>query len=247
MIARFAIFGYLPTLRVILVCGPVGLLWSYCCLSFAGYLKCVRGLSTGYTRKIFHVLIFLSAVAVQTFWGFAAVCLFGAMVSLVIAYALFCGVGNKFYEALAREEDGPHRTYYIVLPYFATLIGGVVNNILFGPLAIIGYLVGGLGDAAGEPVGTRWGRHRYVIPAFGKAPATTRSYEGSLGVLIVSLAALFIAIAITPAIHLNARSAITLPAIAMACTVVEAISPHGWDNTPMQIVPALLAAALLSR
>jgi phytol kinase len=247
MIARFAIFGYLPTLPVILVCGPVGLLWSYCCLSFAGYLKCVRGLSTGYTRKIFHVLIFLSAVAVQTFWGFAAVCLFGAMVSLVIAYALFCGVGNKFYEALAREEDGPHRTYYIVLPYFATLIGGVVNNILFGPLAIIGYLVGGLGDAAGEPVGTRWGRHRYVIPAFGKAPATTRSYEGSLGVLIVSLAALFIAIAITPAIHLNARSAITLPAIAMACTVVEAISPHGWDNTPMQIVPALLAAALLSR
>jgi phytol kinase len=247
MIARFAIFGHLPTLRVILVCGPVGLLWCYCCLSFAGYLKCVRGFSTGYTRKIFHVLIFLSAVAVQAFWGFAAVCLFGTMVSLVIAYALFRGVGNKFYEALAREQDGPHRTYYIVLPYFATLIGGVVNNILFGPLAIIGYLVGGLGDAAGEPVGTRWGRHRYVIPAFGKTRATTRSYEGSLGVLIVSLAALFIATAITPDIHLNARSAITLPVIAMACTVVEAISPHGWDNTSMQIVPALLAAALLSR
>jgi hypothetical protein len=61
------------------------------------------------------------------------------------------------------------------------------------------------------------------------------------------LTALFIAIAISPGIHLNARSAIALPAIAIACTVIEAVSPHGWDNTPMQIVPTLLAALLLSR
>ena len=245
MITRSAILSHLPTLQVVFLCGPLALLWSYCCLRFAGYLKCVRGFNTGYTRKIFHVSIFLSAVAVQRFWGFAAVCLFGTMVSLVIGYAVFCGAGNRFYEALAREQDGPRRTYYIVLPYFATLIGGVASNIFFGPLAVIGYLVGGLGDAAGEPVGTRWGKHYYFIPAFGRAPATTRSYEGSLGVLIVSLIGLFIAIAISPDIHLNVRSAITLPFIAMACTVVEAVSPHGWDNTPMQIVPTLLAATFL--
>jgi phytol kinase len=167
------------------------------------------------------------------------------MVSLVIAYALVLGVGNKFYEALAREQDRPHRTCYIILPYFATLVGGLANNILFGPLSALGYLVGGLGDAAGEPVGTRWGKHRYLVPTFGKTPATTRSYEGSLGVLIVSLAALFIATAITPDIHLNAQAAITLPVIAVACTLVEAVSPHGWDNTPMQIVPTLLVAVLL--
>jgi phytol kinase len=247
MLTRSLILSHLSTLAVILLCGPLALLWAYCCLSFAGYLKCVRGFNTGYTRKIFHVLIFLSAVAVQTFWGFAAVCLFGTMVSLVIAYAVLRGAGNRFYEALAREQDGPHRTYYIVLPYFATLIGGVASNIFFGPLAVVGYLVGGLGDAAGEPVGTRWGKHRYLIPAFGRAPGTTRSYEGSLGVLIVSLTALFLATAISPDIHLNARSAITLPVIAIACTLVEAVSPHGWDNTPMQIVPTLLAATLLLR
>jgi phytol kinase len=245
MLARFLIFNHLPSLRVMLICGPVGLLWSYCCLRLAAYLKSVRGLSTGYTRKVFHVLIFISAFAVQTLWGFAAVCLFGAMVSLVIAYALFRGAGNKFYEAITREQDRPHRTRYIVLPYFATLVGGVANNIFFGPLSTLGYLVGGLGDAAGEPVGTRWGKHRYLVPAFGSTPATTRSYEGSLGVLVVSLAALFIAIAFSPDIHFNARTAFTLPMIAVVCTIVEAVSPHGWDNTPMQIVPALLAATLL--
>jgi phytol kinase len=190
-------------------------------------------------------LIFLSAVAVQARWGFAAVCLFGTMVSIVIAYAVFRGTNNKFYEALAREQDGPHRTYYIVVPYFATLIGGVASNILFGPLSIVGYLVGGLGDAAGEPVGTRWGKHRYAMPGFRKS-ATTKSYEGSLGVLVASLVALLIGVAISPFLHFGVRSAIALPAIAIACTLVEAVAPHGWDNTPMQFVPTLLVAVFLS-
>jgi phytol kinase len=184
-------------------------------------------------------------VVVQALWGFLAVCLFGSMVSIVVAYAVWKGSGHSFYEALAREQDGSDRTYYIVVPYFATMIGGLTNNLVFGPLAIIGYLVGGLGDAAGEPVGTRWGKHRYVIP-IGKTE-TTRSYEGSLGVLIVSLAALLIGIVVSPDLQLNLRTIILLPVIASACAVVEAVSPHGWDNTPMQIVPALLTALLLWR
>jgi phytol kinase len=169
------------------------------------------------------------------------------MVSLVLGFAVFRGAGSSFYEALAREQDRPHRTYFIVLPYFATLIGGIANNIFFGPLSVVGYLVGGLGDAAGEPVGTRWGRHRYNIPTFGKIPVSTRSYEGSLGVLITSLAALFIAVAISPDIYLNVRTLVTLPAIALACTLIEAVSPHGWDNTPMQILPTFLVAILLMK
>jgi hypothetical protein len=28
-------------------------------------------------------------------------------------------------------------------------------------------------------------------------------------------------------------------------TLVEAVSPHGWDNATMQVVPALLGAVLL--
>jgi phytol kinase len=214
-------------------------------LSFAAHLKVARGVRTGYTRKIFHCLIFLSVVVVQALWGFFAVCLFGSMVSVVVAYAVWRGSGHRFYEALAREQDRPNRTYYIVAPYFATMIGGLMSNLVFGPLALMGYLVGGLGDAAGEPVGTRWGKHRYAIPVFGKSPV--RSYEGSLGVLIVSLAALTIGIALSPELHFNIRTMVLLPLIAIACAFVEAVSPHGWDNTPMQIVPTLLSAALLVR
>src|SRR5262245_62034909 len=189
--------NYSLSIIALLFCGPLALLWSYGCLSFAAHLK-RRGFRTGYTRKIFHCLIFLSVVVVQAVWGFLAVCLFGSMVSVVVAYAVWQGGGHRFYEALAREQDRPHRTYYIVAPYFATMIGGLASNLVFGPLALMGYLVGGLGDAAGEPVGTRWGKHRYAIPVIGR---TQRSYEGSLGVLVVSLAALTIGIALTPDLH----------------------------------------------
>jgi phytol kinase len=229
----------------ILLGALVALVWSYSCLSFAAHLKTSHRLRTGYTRKLFHVLIFASAVFVQALGGFWAVCVFGSMVTLVVGYAVFRGRGDRLYEALARKQDGPNRTYYIVIPYFATLIGGMTSNIFFGPLAVVGYLVGGLGDAAGEPAGVRWGRHRYRIP-FGNE-LVSKTIEGSIAVLAASLVALLISIAISPELRFDLRSLIVLPVIAIVCTLVEAFSPRGWDNVPMQIVPTVLAAFLLSK
>jgi phytol kinase len=240
----FRFIGNIPPLGVVLWGGLISLLWSYICLWLAAYFKRVGGLRTGYTRKIFHVLTFSTVVTIQMLWGLPAVCLFGAMASLVIGYAVVRGAGHPLYEALAREADAPHRTYYIIVPYFATLLGGVVSNLLFGPLSVIGYLVCGLGDAAGEPIGTRWGNHRYAVPGPGKV-ASMRSLEGSVGVLIVSLIVLFLGAAINPQIHFTPRLFLALPAIAASCAVVEAASPHGWDNITMQIVPATMAFILL--
>lgn len=209
-----------------------------------GLPKTVRGVKTGYTRKAFHVLTFLTAATLQLTGGLPYVCLFGGMTTLVLAYALIRGEGHPLYEAIAREKDEPYRTYYIVIPYIATLVGGVVGNIWFGPVSIIGYLVGGLGDAAGEPVGTRWGAHRYVVPTLSTVK-TTRSIEGSIGVFIVSVVSVAVGMLLIPEVTLSARSLLVIPAIALASTFLEAISPHGWDNATMQLAPALLAAQLL--
>jgi phytol kinase len=231
-----------PSPRVVIFGALLALVWSYSCLRLAAYLKTKLGIRTGDTRKLFHVLIFISAFIVQVFGGLVAVCVFGTMVSLVVGLAVLRGPNDGLYEALAREQDEPSRTYYIVIPHFATMIGGLASNIFFGPLALVGYLVGGLGDAAGEPVGTRWGRHRYVNNA-----KVTKTLEGSIAVLTASVVALLIAVAITPGLHFSLQSAIALPLIAMVCTLVEALSPRGWDNVFMQIVPTLLVATLLSR
>ena len=223
----------------------VALGWSYSCLSLAAELKTRFRLRTGYTRKLFHVLIFASAVFVQALGGFWAVCVFGLMVSLVVGLAIYRGPGDRLYETLAREQDGPDRTYYIIIPYFATLIGGMTSNVFFGPLAVVGYLVGGLGDAAGEPAGVRWGKHPYTISTGGAI--VTKTLEGSLAVLAASFVALLIGMAISPELHLDLRSIVILPVIAIICTLVEAFSPRGWDNVPMQVVPTVLAAILLSK
>src|SRR5678816_518258 len=133
-------------------------------------------------------------------------------------------------------------TYYILIPYFATLIGGMTSNVIFGPLAVVGYLVGGLGDAAGEPAGVRWGRH-----AFKTSSGFSKTFEGSLAVLAASTVALLVGIAVSPDLRFNLHSLIVLPVIAIVCTIVEALSPRGWDNVSMQVVPTVLAAMFLSK
>ena len=233
-----------PTTEALLKGGPPSLLWALLCLYVAGYLKQQKGLRTGYTRKIFHFSIFFSVALIQWRWGTPAVCLFGAMTSLVIFYAVWQGNGHILYEALAREKDAPRKSYYIITPYLATLLGGLASNILFGPVAIVGYLVTGLGDAVGEPIGTRFGKHTYKVPSLSAVKAT-RSYEGSAAVFVMSLIAIVLAVWFLPQFSFKYAHLGLIPLLALGGALVEAVSPHGWDNATMQIIPALLAVCLL--
>jgi len=241
-VVRFFVAN-LPDATALAVAGPVALAWAAACLMFAGLLKTRKKFKTGYTRKVFHFLIFGTVVVVHWLWGTAGVCLFGGMTSLVIAYALLRGSGHVMYEAMAREKDAPRRTYYIVIPYFATLIGGLLSNILFPSTAVFGYLVTGLGDAVAEPVGTRFGKHEYKVPAISGVRAI-RSLEGSCAVFIASALALTACFALSHQLDLSGRSLLLIVLISSVSTLVEAISPHGWDNATLQVVPALLGAIL---
>ena len=229
----------LPSWQAMVVGGPLGASWAFACLHVAGWLKRHHGLKTGYSRKIFHFLIFTTAAVLQAGWGTSHVCLFGGMTSLIILYALLRGPGHTLYEAMARERDAPHQTYYIIAPYFATLLGGIASNVLFGEIAVVGYLVAGLGDAIGEPVGTRFGKHTYRVPAF-RGVKSTRSYEGSAAVFLASSIAITMGILICSDLHLSPHSVITIPLLAIACTGLEAVSPHGWDNATIQLIPSWL-------
>ena len=233
-----------PSWQDIPVGGSLGVLWSYLCLRFAGYLKLGRGCQTAYSRKAFHFLVFGSVVIIQMIWDTPMVCLFGGGCTLVIFYALYKGPGNVLYEAMAREKDEPHRTYYIVVPYVTTLVGGLVSNILFGRLAMVGYLVAGFGDAMGEPVGTRFGKHTYRVPSLASVKAI-RSWEGSLAVFTASVVAIAISICLLPDLTFTGGSVVLVLMLALVSATVEAISPHGWDNATMQICPPFLTWLVL--
>ncbi|HOD52437.1 MAG TPA: hypothetical protein PLJ71_11035, partial [Candidatus Hydrogenedentes bacterium] len=236
--------GSIPSAKGLAVGGPAALLWALACLMFAGVLKTRWNWKTGYTRKVFHFLIFGTVVVVHWIWEASGVSLFGGMTTLVIAYALLRGPGHFMYEAIAREKDAPKRTHYVVVPYFATLIGGLITNIFFPRAAVFGYLVAGLGDAVAEPVGTRFGKHQYRAPAM-RGVRAIRSLEGSGSVLIVSALALTACLGVSPHFSLSGGSLLVVALIAVVSTAVEAVSPHGWDNAALQVVPAWLGSVLL--
>lgn len=202
-----------------------------------------RGVATHDTRKIFHFLVFSGAVGVHLAWHTAGTAVFGSVVAALVCLAVARGAGDPLFEALARPGDAPKRGTFVLVPLFATAAGGLVSNLLFGDLAVVGYLVTGWGDAVGEPVGVRWGRHPYRVPSLGGVPAR-RSVEGSAAVFFVGGCAAWLAL---EALGVHGGRAV---AVAVACAsvavCVEAISHHGLDNLTLQVAVSWTAAALLT-
>ncbi len=232
----------LPGPRLVVLLGPVLLIVAAIAAASVGHLRQHRGLRAPYTRKIFHFTIFTLAACVHVAAGLPGVALFGAIVSAMVLYAVWRGPGFAFYEAMARPSDDPHRSLFILVPLATTALGGLIGNVLFAPFAFVGYLVGGWGDAVGEPVGTAWGRHRYKVPSLGGIPAT-RSLEGSAAVLLVGVAAA------TFGLLLYGVSPLAAVGVGLACGVtgalVEAFSNHGLDNLTIQVAAAGTAFFLL--
>lgn len=191
-----------------------------------------KGVKVPYTRKIFHFLIFSFAGIIHFKLGLAYVLIYGIIVSSLVLFATLIGERNSFFRAMARLTDKPHEKIFIVIPLLSTAIGGLLSNIFFGNYAIIGYLVAGWGDAVGEPVGTKWGKHKYKVLSIGGVKAT-RSIEGSIAVAVVS----FIVCAII--LNIMSYSIGNTLFIAMICalssSIVEALSTHGIDNMTIQI------------
>ncbi|MBI4606323.1 MAG: hypothetical protein HY721_30530 [Planctomycetes bacterium] len=210
----------------------------------SGWLKVRRGLRTGDTRKLFHLAIFAAAAVLgRSPLGFEAVNLLGGVMTVYLAWVLAASEGSLLYEGIAREADAPRRSLHIALPFLATAAGGIAAVSLFGPHAVVGFAVTGVADAIAEPIGIRWGRHRYRVPTFGRGVVSHRSLEGSAAVLAASFAAaLAVLAALPPELRGGpARIAATAAAVAATAALVEAVSPHGLDNLTLQVAASGVA------
>lgn len=222
---------------------PAALLYGMAAAWLVGWLRVEKGWRVGYTRKLFHFFIFTAAGVLQLVWALPVVVVFGTAISLLVLRAVWQGAGSNFYLAMARPSDAPQEKLFILVPLLTTAAGGVLANLFFGQWAAIGYLVGGWGDAIGEPVGSKWGRHRYKVPSMAGVTAT-RSLEGSAAVFGVSTLVAFMGL---QAQGLPAQTALGYALlIALAATAVEAISTHGLDNLSIQLAAAGTAYWLLN-
>jgi phytol kinase len=210
----------------------------------AGALKRYAGWKTGYTRKTLHFLIFFTAAGLHIWGGMPAVNILGLGMGIFVFYSVMAGEGNFFFESMAREKDSPRRGYFIVVPYLTTAAGGLISNLLFGGCAIMGYALCGAADAIAEPVGVRFGKHKYRVPSLRKVKVAERSLEGSLSVFVVSwaLSSLFF-------VYLYqlpfAKALIASFVLSVALALVEAVSFHGSDNLTIQVAASGLAYLFL--
>lgn len=195
-----------------------------------------------YTRKLFHLAVFTSAALVHTLWSLPGTLVFGSILAGVVLAAVLAGDGNPLYEALARESDEPHRTLFIVVPLITTAVGGLASALIAGPFASVGYMAAGWGDAVGEPVGARWGRHPYRVPSLAGVPAR-RTLEGSTAVFLVAWLGSAVALW---GLDAGLSSALSVGlACGLASAAVEAASHHGLDNLTVQVAASLTALWLI--
>ena len=192
-------------------------------------------------RRIFHAVVFTGAAFVHIAWELPGTGMYGTTVAVMVLVALWAKDGNPLYEALARDSDRPRRSLFVFVPFLMTAVGGLASALLTGPYAAVGFLVAGWGDAVGEPVGIRWGRHRYRVPSLGGVPAQ-RSLEGSAAVFVAGWIGATVAL-----ICLGAGSGVV--GVALVCATVgalaEAFSNHGLDNLTVQLTASVAAALLM--
>jgi phytol kinase len=233
---------FLPSTRLVITVVPIALFYATLSGWLAGRLRLVRGMRAPYTRKVFHFLIFTMASAVHIAWQLPGVVVFGVVVTLIVLYAVWRGDGNPLFEALARPTDAPHRARFVIIPLLTTIAGGLTSNLLFPSTAYVGYLVCGSGDAVGEPVGSRWGKHAYRVPSLSGVPAV-RTLEGSLAVFVVGSLAAFLGLLANG--HAPFHSLLVGAACGFAGAAVEAGSHHGLDNFTTQLAGAGVAQWLV--
>ncbi|MBT3386561.1 MAG: hypothetical protein HN417_01375 [Desulfobacula sp.] len=94
-------------------------------------------------------------------------------------------------------------------------------ELIWIPLLIITF-----GDGLAEPVGIRFGRHKYETYAFFSKKKYVRSLEGSACVFLASI----IVVMVFHSSFTQLQFIIALIFIPFLMTFVEAFSPHTWDT-----------------
>jgi dolichol kinase len=218
--------------------GALTLTFGFALAFLVSWLPRTQGSSTHLGRKVFHIAIFSGAVPAQLTLGFWGVVTYGSVLSLLILLAYWNRSRWGLFGLLSpASREGSSRRSFAV-PFFSTVLGGLLGALLVGRFAVIGYLVCGWGDAAGEIVGKGWGRRTFNVP--GRTGSTEpRTFEGSLGVW------LFGTLGAGMAILLLGYPLPSALGVGILCggagAGAEAASGKDTDNFWTQIVPALMA------
>ena len=211
-----------------------------------GLLVRERGVKVNYTRKVNFFALYL--VPMLTDYFFAPVNSPAAQLVRAVFFMLLMAAFTKpirerwsmagtMFLAYDRPEDRPHTMFWLttqLLAGYAVLIPMelIFKKLGFAELIFIPILVHGLGDGLAEPVGVRFGKHKYSCRSLFNKRRYTRSLEGSSCVFMAGLFAVLVFHgSFSPPQFIAA-----LLVVPVGMTLAEAFSPHTWDTPYMFLV-----------
>lgn len=208
------------------------------------------------TRKLLHFLLFLAPVAIGVLLPHKRTTLLFAvsgwsfLVSLMVLAAPIRGrvpLLQTAFAAIDRPEDRPHSlswmisqllACYVVIAVCLTWLKsyGQPDLIFIITLAIC------FGDGLAEPIGVRFGRHKYPVPSLVRSRRYHRSIEGSLVVLVCSAAVVALMRGGLP----DGTFPMAIWAVPLALTLSEAVAPHTWDGPLMYLAGTAALVAVIA-
>lgn len=220
-----------------------------------GLLVIHKNVRVNYTRKINHFLLFVIPIVLNQSYALdQSTSLFVLGAALAVAKFVFyvrpirqrVPVINTMFSSFDRPEDRPYTLVWLVtqtaVGYCVLLpMGLLLAKFDSLELLLIPLLIYGIGDGLAEPVGVRFGRHKYLVSGLFTKTRFYRSYEGSACVFVTSL----IVVLLHHASFSTAQLLVALVIIPILMTLAEAVSPHTWDSPLMFLVGGLSVWAVV--
>ncbi|EEG77450.1 diacylglycerol/polyprenol kinase family protein [Dethiobacter alkaliphilus] len=230
-------------------------LTALCLIQYTnGYLAEHKNVKVNYTRKINHFTLFVIPILLnrgyaydQSFGLFAL----GAFLAVFKFIFYIKPIRDRvpfirtMFSSFDRPEDRPHTLLWLSTQTAAGYLVLIPMGILFSQLGLmelilIPILIYGIGDGLAEPVGVRFGKHKYAAYALFSDKKYFRTFEGSACVLITSIIVVIAHYTFFTPLQLM----VALAAIPILMTLAEAFSPHTWDSPVMFLVGSLSLLAI---
>jgi len=212
-----------------------------------------RGWKVGYTRKANALMLYvLPYVALNGPSPYSNIVT--ATASLGVFAALLILMSKPFrsripplvtaFASIDRPEDRPFTLTWLLTSVFAVWLI-VLAWIWLAPATLsyvfVAFFISGVGDALAEPVGLYFGRHSYRTTALFTDKTYIRTLEGSATVFVSGV----VAVLILQGWPMDTQALLALLLFPIVGTLVEAKSPHTWDQ-PFIIGSCALVAVGLS-
>lgn len=210
----------------------------------------------GYTRKILAGVLYLAPFQIGAWWpieystsSLTLTCIVFSACLLTCAKPLRSRVPflATAFAAIDRPEDRPLTLTWLLSSLFVVwAILMIWAMILPVPVAyvILALFISGVADAVAEPVGVRFGRHRYKTRALWTDKTYTRSLEGSAAFCLTTIVGVFFVSHATNGFGGPGAFYLTLILFPIVATLVEAKSPHTWDQPFLIGSSGLLACVI---